>query len=556
MSTMKRLYFYGVAFVALVVAANGAALLLRYLLDLARGRPLVGSLTEQASVGLALVLVGAPVWALHWARAQHHTGRLPQETGAVLRKLYLYGTMFLAATIGFFMLRSLLRWALGVGTFDAIWPAHIVVWAAVWGYHWTLEQREGQPTGGARTVRRWYVYIVSGYGLGFMVSGIVGALSLLLVRTYDLMAGTPVLTGNALWSDPTRSALATLLVGGAWWAFHWLAQGWGDIESTLRQVYLYLFAFLGGAVTVLAVTAVMLYAVLRWALGAPGLPGATQHFRTLPQFLPALLVALALLLYHWQVVGTESGRLAGRLPGARRSFNYIMAFLGLGTLVTGVAILLGVLIGLAVRPAGQSLTAAEAWRTLLALALTLLVVGTPLWLGYWTRAQRYAREGGLGERGSLPRRIFIYGVLLALVLAVLGSLSAVLSFLLRDLLAGQLSLRFLRDGAWLLGTALTAGALLPYHWQVLREDQQAGAEAAPGRKAVTLAVGEGADELVTKLEEALGGRIRVLRLLTVAAPPALTPEELDGLARQVREAPADRVLLVAVDGAVRVYGYR
>ncbi len=63
MSTIRRLFFYVVSLVALVVAANGSALLIRYLVDVALGRQLSGS-TNTASLGLAMVIVAGPVWAL------------------------------------------------------------------------------------------------------------------------------------------------------------------------------------------------------------------------------------------------------------------------------------------------------------------------------------------------------------------------------------------------------------------------------------------------------------------------------------------------------------
>ena len=54
MNTMKRLYFYGMALVALVVTANGASQLLAYLLDLVSGRQIAGGVAERVSLGLAL----------------------------------------------------------------------------------------------------------------------------------------------------------------------------------------------------------------------------------------------------------------------------------------------------------------------------------------------------------------------------------------------------------------------------------------------------------------------------------------------------------------------
>ena len=103
----------------------------------------------------------------------------------------------------------------------------------------------------------------------------------------------------------------------------------------------------------------------------------------------------------------------------------------------------------------------------------------------------------------------------------------------------------------------TAGAVLRYRWRVPREDQEAGAEAVPARKAISMLVGEGADDLTARLGEALGTRIRVMRVVAPeGAVPALSDAQVAELVSQVREAPSDRVILIAAEDGVRAYPYR
>jgi hypothetical protein len=558
MNTMKRLYFYGMAFVALVVTANGASQLLAYLLDWVSGRQIAGSVAEGVSLGLALVVVGAPLWFFHWAYVQRQVERDPSEGGATLRKLYLYGSMFLAAIIVFVAERSQVVWALGSDTFDSIWVGQFVMWGAVWAYHWMVERREGEASPGGRTLRRWYVYVTSVYALVVLGTGIGAALDLLLGGLYDALVNVPLLVSERdLWGRAMDIGLASVITGGVWWAFHWLYLARDDGDSTLRQVYLYLFAFLGGAITILVALGAMVNAVLRWVLGAPGLSDAALHFRAIPTSFTVLVIGGLLLGYHWQVVREESLHTAERRHGAGRTFSYAMSALGLGSLAGGIPILMGLLIGLAVPDARESLAGGDSFRNLLAVALTLLVLGVPLWVWFWPRMQRQVSEVGLEERRALSRRIFIYGVLGVLALAALGSLIGFLFMLLRDLLEGTFSSDFLRDGKWLLGVVLTVGALLSYYLQVLREDQQAGAEAVPVKKSVTLVVGEQDRELVRRLEEALLARVRIMRIASPETPvSAVSDEELEAVVEQVRSAATDRVLVVATEVTVRVFGYR
>ena len=558
MNTMKRLYIYGVSFVALVVTASGTSLLFRYLLNQLLDRNIAGGTAEQLSLGVAMIVVGGPLWTVHWLMARRQLDREPQEATAVLRKLYIYGVMFLAALLTFVSVVSLLRWVFGTDTFEPDWVGQVLAWGTVWAYHWNVERREGEPSADGLTLRRWYAYVTSLYGLGVMASGIAGVLGVLLGGIYDALTNEQfIVSGGGLWGEGMLDAMAAAIAGGVWWAFHWLYFARGDVESTLRQVYLYIFAFLGGALTVLFSVAGILNGLLRWLLGVPGLSEATIHFRLIADLLPATLVGGALLAYHWQVVREDSQRMASRTPGARRSFGYAMSAMGLGAMAAGTPMLIGLVIGLLIPSARDTLTGADAWRGLLATALTLLIIGAPLWFWSWPRIQRQVTALGIDERTATSRRIYVYGVMGILALAALGSLIGFLTMLLTDLLRGELSLDFLRDGKWLLGVVATAGALLPYHWQVLREDQEAGTEAVPARKSVTLLIGEGADEFTARLEEALGTRIRVMQ---VVAPegivPALSDAQVSELVARVQEAPSDRVILIAAEDGVRAYPYR
>jgi hypothetical protein len=560
--TLRRLYYYGLSFVALMVSASGVLMLVDYVADSLSGREILSRGESQLAMALALTVVGTPIWLFHWNLAHRAIRRFPSETRAVSRKIYLTLVLAVSAALGAFGLISLLRWLFGGDSFNGLHLAFPLVWGAVWGFHWYVGNREVPRTEFGASIHRAYVYATSLYGLVLLLVGLGIILRHLIAQAYDALFATQVLLPGegVLWSDTTQTALAIFLVGGVYWWWHWHRVARGDIDSVLRQVYLHLFAILGGAATAVATLNIILFRALQWAFGEPG---AADQFQFLPGALAALIIGVAMWGYHRAVVQQESARAIVGLPAAQRVYGYLLAALGLGTLATALVMLFGVVIGVIVPQSGEELVRGDWWRNPLALAVSLLLVGAPLWSFYWFSMQRAASVGE-AERSVPSRRIFIYLVLGAAVLAALGNLSAILFMFLRDLLEGQFSTQMVQDAKWSMGVLLTAGAVSVYYWLILGEDRRAlpaseepSTGAPPVRKTVIALATEAAQPLVRRLEAQYGIPIRVWqRLEPGAVVPTLTDEELRATQERIAQAPGDRVLLTIDASGVCVVPYR
>jgi hypothetical protein len=159
--TLKRVYFYGISFIALGVAAPGVILLIDFLLDNLFGPPAFSRGQGQLALGLALTIVGSPIWFLHWRLALGAVQKLPAEARAFSRQLYIYLVLGISAALFAFGLVSLLRWLLGSGEFNGLDLAFPLVWGSIWVYHWYLQSLDAGRTEDGATVRRLYVYITS-----------------------------------------------------------------------------------------------------------------------------------------------------------------------------------------------------------------------------------------------------------------------------------------------------------------------------------------------------------------------------------------------------------
>lgn len=560
--TLRRLYYYGLSFVALMVSASGAVMLVDYVADSFGGPELLSRGATQLAMAIALTVVATPIWLFHWYLARRAIRRFPAEIRTVSRKIYLTLVLGISAAVGASGLISLLRWLFGGDSFNGLHLAFPLVWGAVWGFHWYVAVREVPRTEFCDSIHRAYVYVTSLYGLVLLLVGLGIILRHLFAQAYDALSSTQVLLPGqgALWNGATQTALAIFLVGGVYWWWHWHRVAQDDINSVLRQVYLHFFAILGGAVTVVVTLNILLFRALQLALDEPD---AADQFQFLPGALAALIVGGGLWGYHRAVVKQESREAVVGLRAAERVYGYLLAALGLGTLATALVMLFGVMIGVIVPQAGESLVRGDWWRNPLALAVSLSLVGAPLWGFYWFGVQR-AAGASIEERSALSRRIFIYLVLGAAVLAALGNLSAILFMFLRDLLEGQLSAQTVQDIKWSVGVILTAGAISVYYWLIFQEDRRAfpepeemSAGAIPVRKAVIAMATEAAQPLVRRLEAQLGIHVRLWQTLdSDAEVPTLTDEAIRAIQVRIAEAPGDRVLLTIDASGVRVVPYR
>ncbi len=349
------------------------------------------------------------------------------------------------------------------------------------------------------------------------------------------------------------------------WARHWLVLSRGDVRSALRQVYLYVFAVLGGVVSTLVALGFLIFGALAWLLGVPSIESATDHFRFLPAAVAGLSVGIALWAYHWAAVRREAGAYEQEALGAERAYAYILSALGLGALVVAVGVLVNTALATLVESSRPLVAGEDLWREPIALSIALAILGGATWGYFWTGAQRRVSAGDSGERSSTARRVFMYAALGVGMLALLGSFSAALIFFLRDLLDEGVATQTVRDAKPALNVLVAVAVFLPYHWLVYRQDRRADLQdelaaepqpVRPTRKDVTvLAIDDGAP-FVGMLETALGYPVSVRRWADPdARTPQLAPQEFDELAGRIAAAAGHSVLVIPDGEGIRALSY-
>ena len=475
MRTVRRLYFYLVTFISLEAMLWGLIQLVRTYTENFQGT--FG--TNLLARGLSLVLVGLPVFWLHWSKVQKDAQHEEEEQTSLIRAVFLYGVR-LAVLIPVFqnllaiVNRSLLS-LLGISPNLALIGSDqtlydnliaILINLLAWFYFGKILQKESaSPHLELVETRRVYRAVWILYGLILTLAGMHQVL-----RFTFSMAGLV----NELYGAWLGNGIALVLVGVPVWIYHWdvfrrTVSEPGEKESLLRMGLLFLITLLAATTSVLAL-ANLLAAAVRWALGDPNTPGS---FISLQANSLAIFISFSTLwaYYSRELTGFIS-QLSDPLLAARRLRLYrtILSLIGVISVYFGTWLVMDTAIILLL----EDIPASEILRSQIGRGIASILVGLPLWLKNWLPLQEEARQAG--ENGSLARqsterRAYLYLILFATVIGAMFSAGWLLYFVISSLLAG-IPKDFWLEVAhrlWLL--ALTS-AWLVYHLNILRRDDR------------------------------------------------------------------------------------
>jgi len=560
---VQRAYFYLVALVAIHMAVLAVANLLRVGAEIAMGAP-SGGFTglpfvfnefsqprelyrEQASLAIALLVVGLPAWVIHFRVAQRAALRSVEERGSALRSFYLHLVVFVTALLVFGYGQRALGLVLQ-GIFigenqrfptywglEADWPARAagaavmaLTAAVVLGYHLRLSILDRRATligGRAASFRQLVFYALALIGLFWAASTAVSTLAGIWDRIADAVAPIPGLTapqatppGVVVASPPAPSrddllrfqligAVPGILAGLALWLGTWipLQRGLraptadGEIErgSVIRKLAIYLVVLVSALAVLLSATVAVANVVER-ILGTPD----REQYRNIQHDVgfpvTNLVVFATVWLFHRRVVQAEAARESEfeRAATVRRLYTYLIAAIGLGMLAIGTAGAIGVfgsqLMGLNTHGNGET-----------AAYIALVLIGAPVWALSWWQAQRRLTDD---ERRSLPRRGYLYLAILGGVLGVLVFGSAGLYRLLNAVLAGSFPIATWHD-IWHFTVDGTVSAVaFLFHLAAVRADRSAQLPTVAQHSVMVLVRASDAATARARLASALEGQ--------------------------------------------------
>ncbi|MGA7192192.1 MAG: DUF5671 domain-containing protein [Anaerolineales bacterium] len=333
---VRRLYRYVWVLYSLIMVVFGVQQILYYLFYVPSD--ILGEVGRGTFInGLALLIVGTPVWFYSWRVVQNSIADTAERESnlrlGVLYLLALGGVITVLTTTAIFI-DIVIRKLLGadISTSDFIQqisgPISVgVPLGAVWAYYGHWLNRHIESIGDAvrqSGIKHVYFYILSVLGLGATFTGV----ALLIKFLID------ILTGGLLMSDSLRSQLATaisLIVASLpLWLGTWIpmesqaltknAIGDHARRSNIRKAYLYLALFasvIGGMSAAVALVFQLLKALFTGQADS-------SFLSTILNDLQLLVLFVVVLIYHLIVLRRDGVFTSDALASKQSAFPILV----------------------------------------------------------------------------------------------------------------------------------------------------------------------------------------------------------------------------------------
>lgn len=541
MSNIKRVFIYLILFSVILAISNAMVQVLRSLFDLQQKY----YSAIQLANSIAILLVGIPVYLFLWIWIQRKA-REPEERTSFVRMLYLYLIILIMTDYlvhnCFSFLRSSLylilnfqpysyQYFLSPQQYLLYYAIPIFIYSGIWVYHWRLIRQNNKDISDnswVLTFRQLYSYLSAGTGLAMGTLALINILRWILEKIFYPQPNL-LETNFVISSEVARIIIGTIL----WFIFWTFAQRAyanplkEERSSVIRKIYLYLVLFLSIILVVISASFVLVDVFNGW-LGLPASPDPTA------KFLPISIFAIIgmIWIYHNSVLKKDASleEEIEQQANVRRIFTYLMAGVGFAAL----SISLGGVVSVLIRSVYHGVLLQDL-RKQLSWFSALLIIGTPLWLIYWQRAQKNAEESkaaGYNERRSFIRTYYLYFFTYLAAITIIGSLVFIVAQLVEILMGLRSFSGLMTDIGQSLSYSLISLVIILYHRLVLQKDTSSINSFEKGKgKALNFVLFDAADGITGKsLLEKLGNIGGI----------SITPIALSSSAAKTMELESDR----------------
>jgi hypothetical protein len=532
MINIRRIYVYLISAITLQSVVWAIIALMR---NLTAGN--LAYSTSAIAVQVAMILVGLPLFLVHWLWAQRSAANDQAERASSIRRLYLNAMLIafiipivnsvhlLAETTIEIILRPISRTNLWVAELSFSIIA-LLITAIMAIYHYRIQKQDDEAVGRDETAvildqLLTYLLVIVGliltaFGTAELIRLILSSFSAAELRLGELQAVAAslslVIAGLPLWIISWRQAQLQFASGDEW-----------EQSSIVRKIMLYLTIFLS-SLTAVTTADILLANFLMRLLDVPSTSGGFFNA------LSIIIVSVVIWAYHALVLQRDAvaAETVGQAAAVRRIYLYLISAVGLTAVIVGTGGILSVLIR-----ALDSATLHPDLREQLAWFTATLIAGLPVWLISWRRIQHLVAgqtPAANEERSAFTRRLYLYFFVFVAILTLLGGAVYVVSQFVELALGSRSTGGLLTDLGQALAYTLIAVAVLIYHAALIRTDQRLITEQEiQERRQLTVAVVDTANgrlgrALVDHLQHKLPG-INIHPIPLTSAAGELMPRE-------------------------------
>lgn len=450
---VRRFFQFGLLFALTVISGVGLSGLIGRLLDIGT------SLTSDRNA-LALessfTVVGIPLLILVGTWTRRTFAKDPREKETPAWNLYLTAVSILALILNLTAQLKIFKVIFADGVLQGNSISQFVVWGGIWFVHFRLLNKVRQPNNSIDDH-----LLGSLVGLGFSVSGLLTILEALLTSLFHFNKEAIIISGE----NPLAGGLITFIVGAPVWYIYWIRTALPSKRETSWFAYVLLIGVGGGLLVSITAASISLYSALVWFLGEPATENAAIHFNDSPGSIAAALVGLIVMWYHREVLSNEN---TSERTDIRRIYEYGIAGIGLIAAAGGITMILVSIIESLSK--STQITGGGSTNSLLA-AVTLIIVGGPIWWFVWQSIQEKTKANPIEEHSSLIRRVY-----LLILFGVAGIISAAMLllgayFIFKDLFQQGIDVATVRQMRFALGILITAALVSGYHWIIFRGEK-------------------------------------------------------------------------------------
>jgi hypothetical protein len=483
MKTVRRTYLYLASFISMQLIGWGAILWLRQLIDQGRKYSFHewGGLDGTATF-VAFVLVGLPVFLIHWwaARSSGET----DEQSAGLRKFYLYANMTAwMATLVVVGLDLLIATLNVVAHLDLDYGGYkpwanlstLILAGGLWGLHRLWARADAQAvlqSGRGEDVRRFYQYLFAAVGMLLAYTGLGGFISGVLVVLAESWA-------REFWRETLVPPFSTLVIGvvlalGFWRLIQRKVRAGDESEksSGLRTLYLHLLIFVFALAALNSFTG-LVSDLFQQSLGVADTRSSFWVRMSGPI---GLLFSAGLLgFYQTRMVfgDPEMKQGAGWRRAGRYFYTYLMATIGLSMGLLG---LIQVIVQVLNRIADTTpyFSGSEWLGILVVPPFVSMGVGFAVWLAVFLMRPSMTRAGGTKakDRRSLWRRIYVCLFAFEGVAAATYAVGSFIRLIVRLLFGAEAPDPFLAGVSSEIALLLVGGGTWAVFWLLLKGDEK------------------------------------------------------------------------------------